>query len=234
MAVCEYCDKSFKSEQNLARHRRIHGGLKIFQCDFCSKNFSDQTSYKMHRRIHTGEKPHKCDQCSASFIQKNHLIRHSRMHTGDRPYKCEICDKSFTLKCNYKSHLRIHTGERPYTCEYCKKSFAQGATYSRHLRTHKKEKENVIDELSEFLEFGDIPASISDDRTKTHLLIYTGKTKFTCELCDETFAEKSTYDSHLCAAISDVLNSFPDKLDDLSELLNFDDFFASICDDHTF
>ena len=62
-ASCEYCQKTFSTEQSLTRHLRTHEGKRSHKCSQCSRSFYDQASYMRHVRSHSGDKKHKCEQC---------------------------------------------------------------------------------------------------------------------------------------------------------------------------
>lgn len=47
---CEVCGKQFYSPGHLARHGRIHTGVKPFPCTHCDKAFIEASSLKVHLR----------------------------------------------------------------------------------------------------------------------------------------------------------------------------------------
>nr|XP_046194737.1 gastrula zinc finger protein XlCGF67.1-like [Oncorhynchus gorbuscha] len=111
---CSQCEKSFKQEAQLKKHKRIHTGEKSYQCSQCGKCFTRSGMLKRHERIHTGEKPYHCSQCGKCFTWSGMLKRHERIHTGEKPgekpYHCSQCGKCFKQSGELKQHERIHTG----------------------------------------------------------------------------------------------------------------------------
>ena len=75
-------------------------------CEICKKSFKTQNILRQHMRIHTGVKPFCCDICHKSFSQMASLKYHLATHSDERPYQCQVCLKSFKLKPPFKKHLR--------------------------------------------------------------------------------------------------------------------------------
>ncbi len=75
-------------------------------CEVCKKTFKTQNILRQHMRIHTGDKPFVCDICNKAFSQMASLKYHLATHSDARPYRCEVCSKTFKLKPPFKKHIK--------------------------------------------------------------------------------------------------------------------------------
>ena len=85
--VCNHCEKSYSSFQNLKRHiKYVHEGVKDHVCIQCKKSFSDAANLKRHvKTVHEGQKDHKCETCGKEFGELSKLKRHTKtVHEGQK------------------------------------------------------------------------------------------------------------------------------------------------------
>ncbi|WP_330926410.1 C2H2-type zinc finger protein [Candidatus Sororendozoicomonas aggregata] len=142
--TCNVCQKTFKKQEYLTKHMRIHTGLRPYKCSHCDKSFTVSAALRRHERIHTGETPYKCPQCDRAFTQSGGLQIHLRTHTGEKPYPCDICGKAFATASTRRSHLKVHKERSsPFICSTCSRQF----TYKNSAYNHLKKQHNGAGEV---------------------------------------------------------------------------------------
>ena len=77
MEKCTICDKKHP-KAFMAKHMRNRhsSNTKTFQCELCDKSFKSEELLLQHSRIHAGEKIHSCDHCGKSYVCKTNLKTH--------------------------------------------------------------------------------------------------------------------------------------------------------------
>ncbi|XP_028301530.1 axoneme-associated protein mst101(2)-like isoform X2 [Gouania willdenowi] len=134
--VCPQCGKGFVYRYGLAKHiRMVHSRIKPFVCQICNKSYATRQDVESHTRSHTGEKPFSCEFCEKRFIRRVQLNMHLRRHLGERRFWCPECNKGFMDMSNMKKHMLTHTGLKPHACPHCPKTYTQAVNMRKHVQS---------------------------------------------------------------------------------------------------
>ncbi|KAJ7813687.1 hypothetical protein B0H14DRAFT_3477659 [Mycena olivaceomarginata] len=88
--VCVHCDQVCSTSSHLARHARIHSGVKEFKCDYpgCEKRSSRLDNLRAHQRIHSGEpRPKKSTKSKGSCAHASPVSSSSSFSSPDISYR---------------------------------------------------------------------------------------------------------------------------------------------------
>lgn len=84
----EGCNKSFRNEESLNSHLRMHDSQSKYDssknCKICGKIFTTRQSMKEHSYTHSDKKMFRCPEggCGKTFRQSTQLCNHRKMHKG--------------------------------------------------------------------------------------------------------------------------------------------------------
>lgn len=210
---CDKCDKKFKQQNQLDKHRcrpqkekastavfyarfRIDiDGQQVYKCDQCSYYTQTQKnayiSFKNHYNIHLTGFDILCDKCPKKFRTSRALKTHMDIvHKRIKKYPCLQCGKKFGANSTLKTHLLMHSGERPYVCHECGKTFRHISKLRVHTRfVHQKEKNHRCPECNK-------PYSTAG-QVKSHIQnIHTRIREHICAMCDKGFFTKKNLKCH--------------------------------------
>ncbi len=135
--LCDICDKVFKSNDDVDKHKKRSHVIRPFLCYICDAAFAYAQGLKRHVCLtHNEGKLHKCDQCNATFLEVHDLECHMKIHDeGCNFYICDFCDKHFTQRSGLLTHRRNHTGYRPYCCSYCDATYTTSSNLKSHVES---------------------------------------------------------------------------------------------------
>ncbi|XP_046664412.1 zinc finger protein 808-like isoform X3 [Homalodisca vitripennis] len=220
--ICEICQMTFKDKKTLDVHRTTHSLESPFKCDVCDKAFRTKYKLKTHLTSHSGEQ-FKCTACYRIFLSDTNLKIHiEKSHNNDvRSFHCEICDKDISTRSQYELHMKFHSDPEVqlYVCDLCGKCFESQIKCQRHRLYHdidnkelhcsicnKTFKNNKILKNHIFLHSSDAVLYKCDICDKTfrhssafssHQRVHSDESYFDCNLCNEKFKWKQTYDRHV-------------------------------------
>ncbi|XP_023239213.1 oocyte zinc finger protein XlCOF6-like [Centruroides sculpturatus] len=190
MFVCKYCNKSFKTENMMTAHCKIH----IQRCNVCNKEFKDKRCFISHQKSHFDIKPLVCEVCKKHFCSKKILLKHERIHLKKR-YPCINCKISFEtenkLKCHLKvCRLKIDWNQFPYQCGICKQTYNKKSSFMRHLITYNNKIHFCCDICKRKF------TTEHEYQSHQELAHPTGG-KHQCEICKRTFQSNYLLNFHM-------------------------------------
>nr|XP_019953610.1 PREDICTED: zinc finger protein 770-like [Paralichthys olivaceus] len=155
--LCLICNRSFRLEVNLIRHRRIHLNQKklgsptsVQKCNNVKVSNSDAIKRVPERNpadltdlnIIVQQVIRREKICSDSLPQETASIPSAAQKKPTFPlqklpsHQCPKCSKFFPSPSKLERHMMIHTGQRPFSCELCGKQFRQKTHLRVHCRVH--------------------------------------------------------------------------------------------------
>ena len=112
---CDYCQKEFKSKQNLRQHIKVvHEGLKI-----------------------------ECKQCGKTFLKTNHLDDHMNSVHLKKILTCHVCQKTFNHRMTLGVHMKTKHSDVDVhlPCDQCNNTYKYKHSLIEHMeKVHKSSK----------------------------------------------------------------------------------------------
>ena len=197
--ICDTCQKSYKTKDNLKSHVCTNSEETLFSCKVCPFVGSDYDALKNHQKSETDSKhkPYTCNICKKSYMRKTKLKFHLCTEAGSpkkikqslKTYKCASCDRI----CQHKRILRDHTrkyhhSEQALPCKKCDLVFPD----LHHLNLHKI----IHPEYSQYLCKICFFASNGISHLRKHLRTHTGEKPYKCDICQKRFSGKDKLKYH--------------------------------------
>ncbi|XP_033726599.1 uncharacterized protein LOC117316192 [Pecten maximus] len=201
---CTICNKDFRNERMLMRHKEIHQDHKI-QCQHCSKKFYRKDCYLKHvckeadgsemdvgrnAELRAQQEKLVCHICGKNFVSSSNLNKHMKVH-GEKTCVCHICNKKF----HYFEYLRVHLDgfhnkKHQFQCSECGKILTSKPGLTSHMRQfHSDEKETHACPTcgKVFSQKGNM---------KTHMYSHTKERGFQCTFCTKAFKYPDQLNRH--------------------------------------
>ncbi|XP_006824276.1 uncharacterized protein LOC102809079 [Saccoglossus kowalevskii] len=233
-ALCELCGHSFKTDENLRRHMRIHLETLPFPCMLCGQAFNGGVLLQRHMDKEHVSHPdiHKCDVCLKVHTTQEQLDDHKANHDctseinipfgeiktddgiiyfreGRERVQCKTCDK-WLLKQDFEEHENIHTGSKPHECNECGKGFAQKAGLGVHMKkSHSDEKNYKCDICTKAFKL--------KSYLRQHMVTHSAEKPHECSVCGKRFTRKAFMKKHEKRHIDSKDGSKDDVKDEVEE-----------------
>lgn len=200
---CDQCNITFKTDEDLHDHLKIHSKLEALICLQCNDVFYDQKAYKVHIQGHE-EPKYKCDQCDKAFQFKSTLTKHKRSHK--ETYQCNNCNSNFVSKEKFDSHdcqlshssktQTIHVTnsitENKHICDICQKEFPKRRGLLTHRKLHSVQLGNK--HTCELCSKG---FKSKNSLMKHMRFVHSESRDFVCDVCGKSFKQQDTLNCHL-------------------------------------
>ncbi|XP_060119002.1 zinc finger protein 142 isoform X2 [Heteronotia binoei] len=185
--ACAYrgCPLLFRSQEDMALHRRSHFPFHCGHCDFISANTKQ---FGQHRRSHlqeVGTVPDAREVGESSFaaVEGKGLTDHLLLNSGEvaegskylfKTHMCPECKRCFKKRTHLVEHLHLHFPDPRLQCPNCQKFFT------------------------------------SKSKLKIHMMRETGEKAHRCPLCHYSSVEKNALNRHMASMHEDISNFYSD------------------------
>ncbi|XP_055951454.1 zinc finger protein 26-like [Argiope bruennichi] len=224
---CDKCEKRYKTEIDLSKHRCDNDGPRTFVCKECGKRFNRIYHLQRHEELHNRTEPlYEPIEFDLSYFKRQKSVDLSNTeYPVLKPIKkvkteinevnvmkrfdCYICGKRWSGFQKYKQHFStVHKDVKFNSCHICSKQFSKSSKVKRHLVTHYKEKTFRCSNCSKtFFTVSALNHHIQEQECESRL---------TCYQCSKTFTDKTGFQEHIamhenskdadfeCTVLSDI------------------------------
>ena len=138
--ICTICDKLFKNDEGLQKHRSLFHTGQVWSCEKCDAVFIHRSTKISHMsKEHGSRKPFECSytDCSFSCFKKDRFNAHIEKHENpDKMFPCPICQQEFKSYNTMTLHRARHLSKNTYVCSTCCKQFLDKRNYNVHCKLH--------------------------------------------------------------------------------------------------
>lgn len=202
---CTFCCKLFRNSGDYTKHMSVHSENIEIRCPLCANTYNDEESFAKHKTMHHREEKEQeereekekllsCEFCDRLFSKRD-LDLHMTTHASKIQYQCGACGKRFVNGLKYQRHIESHDTERKYQCDICKRRYQVLSQYTRHMKWHAAKKKYVCRVCKR--SFYD-PQNLAKHMLRLHNI----DMPFSCEKCEENFAEETIRDQHVSNCVT--------------------------------
>uniref|UniRef100_A0A1A7XLI6 C2H2-type domain-containing protein n=1 Tax=Iconisemion striatum TaxID=60296 RepID=A0A1A7XLI6_9TELE len=189
--ACEKCERSFRTEKSLARHKKRC--LRTFKCTDCLQTFAEKNALLKHSFSHLGLLPYTCLRCRCHFrlakLYRQHKCEPERIH-------CVACLREFLSQEDFQQHKKdtgcwgnqeLHQKPNEIRCLECGQRFETSEELKKHAGAHQR--------VLKCAECG--KGFRSALLLMSHMGGHAGQSPCFCQSCGLGFPYQQNYDSHL-------------------------------------
>ena len=130
--------------------------------------------------IMLAEGKYKCRKCAKTFAKLGSLEKHAILHTNQSPFKCQYCHRGFPKPSILKRHTGVHLREQDIAVRRKPHSYMSATSRRRQARQVEEEEQEEV--------YGEQMGDGWEGET--------GKKKFKCEHCWQSFVFEENLDRH--------------------------------------
>lgn len=189
------CDMKITRLRRIAMHMARHIQPSAFKCNMCNKFLTSPKILLLHLQNHLPEEKRRyaCPEaiCNRRFSYQSALVNHSLSHLSEEDrsvFGC--CDKKFANSARLKSHIAaVHSTVqmKKFTCDICSRVFTTRSNLIYHVTTHQIGHQVQCKLCLKWLK--------NKICLKKHMTTHS-ETKFACEICDYSSANKQCLVNH--------------------------------------
>ena len=124
---CVYCNKTFKTKNELEKHIKSHVSSANQKCNICDDVFSSATILAEHKLTHCKvPQSNICTVCKVSIKNSEQFYSHAQQHgLQGTDMQCIVCRQTLTSMLELQMHAKHHfqTSQVIYSCSVCLSSF---------------------------------------------------------------------------------------------------------------
>ncbi|XP_037297011.1 zinc finger protein 26 [Manduca sexta] len=215
--LCEFCDKQFRADSMLRKHRYSAHYTKThnYHCNLCGESLPEEELLYQHQlsthetisidNPFEGDSEHYCKICSFQFLSKRayemHVLKHEHGDVASTLQNaCNPCKMLFDSPEELEIHVRFDckSTKCKINCAYCALEFESSREYHlHHKREHPKELYRPFNvKLCD--QCGQTVADLNEHKRR-HTSMAVAQESLECALCypTRTFGDTRRFASHV-------------------------------------
>ena len=193
--LCLQCNVAFPNNDNLLNHMSTHTSGSMFQCDLCKTVCEDDQKLRLHTfQEHGDSNACSCQCCRKIFANEDLFDKHletCKEFVEQKSLNGQSCENTTADIDDIKEEIVTHWDE-----EESENTDVDADDINEEILTHCVEKENHIRNV-----FNQVCIIYGENEDTKSNQVTT--LPFTCQLCDISFDDNESLETHLCLHCSE-------------------------------